>query len=76
MGETQDSWKAIRDTIKTLSYGMSKLQHKVERVEPSAEERRSEPCSDMIGIMAQLTDLAQATHELTNTMAQYVHGEK
>ena len=66
----------VWDTIETLSYDKNKLQRKVERTETSAEERRSEPCSDMIGIMAQLTDLAQATHELTKTMAQCMEKSK
>ena len=67
----------IRDIIKTLSYyDRNNLQHEVERAEPNAEERRSEPCPDMIGIMAKLTDLAQATHELTKTMAQCMEKRK
>ena len=66
----------VQDTIETLSYDKNKLQHKVERAEPSAEERRSAPHSDVTGVMAQLTDLVQATHKLTKPMAQYMEKSK
>ena len=61
-----------RNTIEVLSYDRNKLQHKVKRAEPTVEERRSEHRSDMLGIMAQLMDLAQATHKVTKTMARYM----
>ena len=48
----------------------------MERAKPSAEERRSKPRSDMIGIRTQLTDLAHATHEQTKTVAQYMEKNK
>ena len=55
---------------------MSKLQHKVERAEPSVEERRSKSRSDMTGLMAQLVDLAQTTHEQTKKMPEYMKKSK
>ena len=66
----------VPGTIEILSYDRNKIQQKVEQAEPSAEERRSERRSGMTGIMVQLTDLAQAKHELTKIMTQYMEKSK
>ena len=67
---------AVRGTIEVLSYGRNKLQYKVEQAKPSAEERRSTPRSDMIGIRAQLADPAHTTQEQTKTVAHYMEKNK
>ena len=67
---------AVRETIEVLSYNMNKLQYKVKRTKQSAEERRSKPRSDMVGIRERLTNLAHATPEQTKIVEQYMEKNK
>ena len=68
---------AVRETIEVLSYNKDKLHYKkVEQKTQSAEERRPEPRSDMVGIREQLRSLAHARHDKTKTVEQYMEENK
>ena len=67
---------AVQETIEVLNYNKDKLHYKVEWKTQSAEERRSEPRSDMVGIREQLRSLAQSRHDQTKNVEQYMEESK